>query len=339
VKLDLALLGLLSAERGTLERAELLGQLVEAGVAAPDARRTLERLLAAGLVRGERTIQLTSAGVAHFLDLHARIEAALGAPPSEDCPSVPWLTLVQTCWVDAISVNYAVDPRLLAAMLPAPLEPEIWKGTAWVQVLMSSLRDMRPQGMPSLFGWCFYQVSYRAAVQYRDQDGQLQRGGYFVRADTNHPVMRAVGLSLNEFRFHEFGECEMMMIRDGDTLTVGSDPAPGFEGGKLVGVLNTQDRSERPPEGSVWASLDELHQPLVECYDAFGVDRDNGWLYVLGIERAPWNARFVRLDSWYCELFDTGPLAGSRLDHVLHITECAYRWMPLRRVRLATTGG
>ena len=42
---------------------------------------------------------------------------------------------------------------------------------AWVQVLASRLREMRPQGAPPLFGVNFHQVSYRAAVCYRGAAG------------------------------------------------------------------------------------------------------------------------------------------------------------------------
>ena len=42
---------------------------------------------------------------------------------------------------------------------------------------------------------------------------------------------------------------------------------------------------------SAWRSLDELFEPLVECYDAFGIADDH--LYTLTIERGPWDARFA----------------------------------------------
>src|SRR5262249_42965424 len=152
-------------------------------------------------------------------------------------------------------------------------------------------------------------------------------------SETNHPVMRTVGNALAEFKFHEFGAAEVVMLRDGDRLTVGVDPEPA--NGELVGIFDTRPRSE-PPRGSVWRSLAELEEPLVECYDALGVDRENGWLYVLTIDRDPWNPRFVEPEQLYCEYFDRGPLGGgrSRLDSVLHFRECGYRWRPLRRERL-----
>jgi len=337
----LAILGALAASRVGMERADVLGALSAAGVDAGAASPELSALVSSGRVSARATwLELTPSGILDLLALHAEIERALDPSPplpeQEQCPSVPWLTAVQTCWIDALSINYRVDPAALAPLLPAPLEPEVHKGHGWVQVLMSSLRDMRPPGIPSLFGTCFYQVSYRAAVRYRDTVGAWRRGGYFVRSETNHPVMRAVGNALAEFKFHDFGAADMVMLRDGDHLTVGVDPEPGFPDGRLVSVVDTRPLAS-PPAGSLWSSLGELHEPLVECYDALGVDAAEGHLYILTIDRDPWNARFVAPANLYCEYFDTGPLGrgASSLDSVLHLEECRYRWRPLRRVALA----
>ena len=343
---ELAVLGALASAHATHTREELVAVLARAGIPRGDSERAIAALLARGHLTStgrDARLATTPPGIAAFLDAHAELEAALDitphAPTINDCPSVPWLTTVQTQWIDGVSLNYAVAPEALAQLLPAPLTPEVFHGSAWVQVLMSSLRDMRPQGMGAIFGVCFYQVSYRAAVQYRGQDGALRRGGYFVRSETNHPVMRSVGNRLTEFKFHHFGLADMVMIRDGENLTLGVEPlaAPeSSEGGRIVARLDTRPQTT-PPRGSVWRSLDELEQPLVECYDALGVDRQGGWLYLLTIDRDPWNARFVDPGSLYVEYFDTGALGGgvARFDSALHFRECAYRWRPLRRERLA----
>jgi uncharacterized protein YqjF (DUF2071 family) len=313
--------------------------LASAGVAEDEARRAVRNLRDRGwLIPRQAALHLSPEAVASLLDAYAQLATALDPSPTtpgqEDCPTVPWLTAVQTAWIDALSINYAVRPDALSALLPAPLEPEVFKGSGWVQVLMSSLRDMRPHGLPSLFGVCFYQVSYRAAVRYRNAEGQWRRGGYFVRSETNHPVMRTVGNALTEFKFHDFGAAEMVMLRDGDRLTIGVDPDPMRPGGKIVGMFDTRDLG-RPPEGSAWQSVDDLHDPLIECYDALGVDREGGYLYVLTIDRDPWKPHFVRPEQLYCDYFETGALGGAgRLDSVLHFAECRYRWRPLRRERL-----
>jgi uncharacterized protein YqjF (DUF2071 family) len=336
----LALLAALSAARRGLPRDELDRLLAGGGLEPAERAAALDGAAAAGhLAERDGRLELTQAGVLELLALHARIEAALDPSPDrpglDDCPSLPWLTTVQTCWIDAVSINYAVDPTALQRLLPPPLAPEIWKGSAWVQVLMSSLRDLRPQGLGALFGVSFYQVSYRAAVTYSDGGGAPRRGGYFVRSETNHPVMRTVGNALSEFKFHDFGLAEMVMLRDGDRLVLGVEPEAARPGGRIFGKLDTRPLAAAPP-GSVWGSLEELHEPLVECYDALGVDEEAGWLYVLTIDRDPWQARFVQPEQLYCEYFDSGALGGgaARLDSILHLRECAYRWRPLRRERL-----
>jgi uncharacterized protein YqjF (DUF2071 family) len=282
----------------------------------------------------------TALGHSALRETYATLERAQDVSPSsedmEECPSVPWLTQVQTVWMEALSLNYAVDPAVLSGVLPAPLEPELHRGTAWVQVLMSSLREMRPQGLAGLVGFNFYQVSYRAAVRYRNARGRWRRGGYFVRSETNDALMRRIGNALAEFKFHEFGEADMLMAREGDQLTFAVDPLPDFPGGRLVGVLDTRPLPG-PPLGSVWPSLKSLHEPLVECYDAFGVA--DGYMYVLTIDRGPWNAQFVKPVELYCEAMQDGLFAGhARLDSVLHLRNCPYRWRKLRREPIPAAG-
>jgi uncharacterized protein YqjF (DUF2071 family) len=335
-RIELLVLGALAASPEGLT-AEAL-----AGIAETEVRPTLDAL--GGRVRrhGSR-YRLTPEGLEALLRLHAELERAVDPsaprPGDQGAQSIPWLTTVRTCWVDALSFNYAVPRDALARLLPGPLEPEAWKGSAWVQVLVSSLRDLRPQGMPSLFGNNFCQVSYRAAVRYRSADGEWRRGGFFTRSDTNDAVMRAVGNRLSEFRFHDFGAVTATMLREGENLIVGIEPEAARPGGALVAVVPTV-ALPGPPPGSAWTSLAELHEPLVECYDAFGVDEAKGFVYVLTIDRDPWNPVFVEPRQIYSEYFDTGPLGacGARLDSVLHIRECEYRWRPLRRERLAREG-
>jgi uncharacterized protein YqjF (DUF2071 family) len=334
---ELAALVALAVEPLGLSREALLSRLEASGVARAAAAGALVALTGRGLVAEKAgALRPTAQGHEALRAVHAALERAQDVSPSttgmEECPSVPWLTQVQTTWVEALSLNYAVTPAALAKLLPAPLEPELHRGTAWVQVLMSSLREMRPQGLSGLLGFNFYQVSYRAAVRYRNAEGQWRRGGYFVRSETNDPLMRRIGNTLIEFKFHEFGEADMLMARDGERLTFAVDPVQGFPGGRLVGVLDTQPLATAPA-GSVWPSLEALHEPLVECYDAFGVA--DGFMYVLTIDREPWNARFVRPVELYCEYMQDGALAGhARLDSVLHLRECPYRWRPLRRERI-----
>lgn len=339
---EIAVLAALTGAPQGLRPDVLVATLSEAGVAATKALAACETLLEKREVAThEHVFVLTDEGARALLDVHAQIERAMDPSPStpgmEECPSLPWLTTVQTHWLDAVSLNYAVDPERLAALLPKPLEPEVHEGSAWVQLLVSRLRDMRPQGMPALFGVNFHQVSYRAAVAYRGHHG-TRRGGYFLRSETDHAVMRAVGNALVEFKFHDFEGAHISLSRKGDALALSIDPSDAKnKSGSVRATFDVRPLS-RAPAGSVWTSRERLLHALVDCYDAFGVDHDDrdGWIYVLTIDRDPWRATFVTPKEVSVPWMDHGPLGKTRLDSVLHIPNpCGYRWRPLRRERVS----
>jgi uncharacterized protein YqjF (DUF2071 family) len=332
---EIAVLGALAASPSGLDANELVSALADVGVDAEEALSACEALVARGClsIRGS-ALELLPRGGAELLGVHAAIERALDPSPStpgmEECPSLPWLTTVQTEWHDALSLNYAVRPEALAELLPAPLEPEVFHGSAWVQVLCSRLREMRPQGVPALFGVDFHQVSYRAAVRYTGRHG-VRRGGYFVRSETDHAVMRAVGNALVEFKFHDFEAARVSLSKEGSRLTFVSSPEGPLAETRVV--LDVSPGQVAPPT-SPWVSPPDLRAALVECYDAFGVD-PGGYVYVLTIDRDPWREVFARPLSVSVPWMERGPLAGARLDSALHIPlPCRYRWRPLRRERL-----
>ena len=334
---EIAVLGALAASPAGLRPNELVERLAEVGVEVDEAVAACETLVSRGEVssRGP-SLELSPRGGTALLAVHAAIERALDPSPStpgmEECPSLPWLTTVETAWLDAISLNYSVDPEALRSLLPRPLEPEIFHGRAWVQVLASRLREMRPQGVPALFGVDFHQVSYRAAVRYTGPHG-VRRGGYFVRSETDHAVMRAVGNALVEFRFHDFEAATIDLRKSSDQITFSVTPKGTSAQGNVRVVLDAR-AGQSPPKSSVWQSRAELREALVECYDAFGVD-PLGFVYVLTIDREPWRETFATPLSADVQWMDRGPLAGAILDSALHIPmPCRYKWRPLRRERL-----
>jgi len=154
------LLGALASARVDLSSEEILKILDHVGLPSKDCKKALNHLADEKLVKGkEGKYTLTQKGVASLLDYHASLEEAIDPninhETQEDCPSVPWLTLVKTRWIEAISINFSVSPDLMASLLPSPLEPEIHKDRAWVQVLISSLEDMRPEGGSSFIRFLF----------------------------------------------------------------------------------------------------------------------------------------------------------------------------------------
>jgi hypothetical protein len=83
-----------------------------------------------------------------------------------------------------ILVNYRVDPRVLAALLPAPFRPKVTHGFGMVGICLIRLKHVRPSFIPSWLGISSENAAHRAAVEW-DGNGGPCEGVYVRRRDTN----------------------------------------------------------------------------------------------------------------------------------------------------------
>ena len=70
-----------------------------------------------------------------------------------------------------ILVNYHVDPRVLAPLLPAPFRPKLIHGFGMVGICLIRLKDIRPKFLPPLLGISSESAAHRIAVEW-EQNGE-----------------------------------------------------------------------------------------------------------------------------------------------------------------------
>lgn len=83
-----------------------------------------------------------------------------------------------------ILVNYRVDPRVLAPLIPAPFRPKIVRGQGLVGICLIRLNHVRPAFLPAWFGISSENAAHRTAVEW-DENGLSREGVYVRRRDTN----------------------------------------------------------------------------------------------------------------------------------------------------------
>src|SRR5690349_20999009 len=91
-----------------------------------------------------------------------------------------------------ILVNYRVDPDVLAAMLPQPFRPQVVDGYGVAGICLIRLGQLRPQGFPRWLGIGSENAAHRVAVEW-DEGGQVRRGVYVLRRDTNSRLNTLAG--------------------------------------------------------------------------------------------------------------------------------------------------
>ena len=83
-----------------------------------------------------------------------------------------------------ILVNYRVDPRVLAPLVPAPFRPKIVRGEGLVGICLIRLKQIRPAFLPAWCGISSENAAHRTAVEW-DENGTTREGVYVRRRDTN----------------------------------------------------------------------------------------------------------------------------------------------------------
>ncbi|PYZ96208.1 hypothetical protein CR205_17770 [Alteribacter lacisalsi] len=95
-------------------------------------------------------------------------------------PEGPWF-MAQT-WKNLLFAHWPIDASVMRALLPEQLEPDIWKGTAWVGIVPFRMSGTRIRFLPSLpFASSFLELNLRTYVTFKGRPGV-----YFFCLDASH---------------------------------------------------------------------------------------------------------------------------------------------------------
>ncbi len=330
----LAVLTSVVSQRGVSARSlqELTGESAGAVSQAVDellAREWIERT-------GRDGFAVTVEGLGAFYRTLGEIRDTL--VPDQAAAMLPFT--IKTVWRECLCFNYAVDPDALRGLVPPAFDLVTRKGRALVSVTAAALSSLRPRGLPELVGQSFCHVTYRVVVRFKNAQGETRTGYDFSASVTNSEVLSRIGNSVTEFKFHGFRTGSITFLREGSKLVLGAE-VPGGDL-DLVATADTATGSDRPPAGSLFPDRAELDREVIDHSDAFGHEEGAGHVYVLRIDRDPWNYRFVEPAGLYMAYFRDGKHfdpSTATLDSVLHCQNVRYTWEPLRREALASVTG
>jgi uncharacterized protein YqjF (DUF2071 family) len=232
---------------------------------------------------------------------------------------------MRTVFRDCVLVNFAIDPAVMRGLLPAPIEPAIHDGAAYLSIVIARMDRMRPVFVPRRLGITYDQVVYRVVVRHRGEPGV-----FFLRSDANNRLMCLAGNALTFFRFNH-ADIEYRM--DGEILHVDVRPPPDH----CADIRASYDLGGTPdtmPRTSRFQNLAQAQRFLVELYTAFGHDPLTGAVSAIGIERGHWDIRVVndrRAGYRFIDGSARFPAGSARLDSIFYIEQVPYLWHTLQR--------
>ncbi|MGO8951216.1 MAG: DUF2071 domain-containing protein [Ktedonobacterales bacterium] len=237
---------------------------------------------------------------------------------------------MQTVFQDLLLLTFSVAPERLASLLPPPVHAYIRNGRSYISIVVGNMRGMRPGNVPEFLGTNYYQIVYRAVVRLYHRNGQVLPGVFFLRSDSNDPVMSYFGNRLSEFRFHYFHTGAIELFARGEDLLISVETKD--KGGDLVAHARDLGSAAElaPTEG--FTSLADEKETLVQLFHAYAYEPDRRLIYDLEIERGDWLLHRLDLREYFSAYFMETPFDAASASPVSHVytRQCSYIWKPMR---------
>lgn len=150
-------------------------------------------------------------------------------------PEGPWAW--RQSWLDLLFIHYEVDAGLLAKLLPAGIELDLFAGKAWIGIVPFRMAGVSKRGWPAPAWLCdFAEINVRTYVRHRAKSGV-----WFLSLDVMNPLV--AGFARTFFHLPYFsarmavrkqGEAWHYSVRRGerrfDAHFSGGTPAPSAPG-------------------------------------------------------------------------------------------------------------
>lgn len=216
---------------------------------------------------------------------------------------------IDQCWLLALRADY----DQLAAELTKPLEPVSFGGYGYLNVVVSHLSQMRPQGFPGFLGFSYWHVAYRIYARFRDIEGLA-----FLRSDADSPLMVWAGNLLSSFAFHQ-----AKVVVDGAMLEVSSEEAP-------LRIALDRAAPVTLPNGSPFIRPEAAAEALK--YKPVGLSVEGDRVDVLRITRdeAEWRSRLIQVSEASIPYLDR---FAPTLEICYEVEPIEYRWNRAERFR------
>ncbi|MCW1921530.1 DUF2071 domain-containing protein [Luteolibacter arcticus] len=229
-------------------------------------------------------------------------------------------------------VNYRVDPRAVAAVLPEGLRPKLHRGHAIAGICLIRLEDIRPRTLPAWAGINSENVAHRIAVLWEDDDGTTREGVFIPRRDTSSLANHLAGGRVfpGEHHLADFIVCD-----DKGIIEI---KARARDGGMTLSVSAEESDEFEFPASSCFRSLEESSAFFEAGSVGYSATKDGCRLDGIRLETYQWKVRPLAITNVTSSYFDDRalfPVGSAVFDHALIMRDMPHEWHGMEGRRLA----
>lgn len=219
---------------------------------------------------------------------------------------------IADCWL----FTYQTSVDAAKKYLPKHLQPVIFNGYAFWNVVISRLTEMRPKGTPSLIGIDYWHIAYRLYAYLHTDKGERIEGLYFVRSDCNSNLIAFAGNLLTDFQLR-VAEIKVQQHDHQIEFNIDSADAPAH-------IIIDRAREVIRPEYSAFNTLAEAKAALKYRPNGISVDKEgNANIVHITRDEDAWQSKLVNVikDDW-C-FFDDKDV---KLEICYQVAPITYQW-------------
>jgi len=219
-----------------------------------------------------------------------------------------------------ILVNWRVEPRVLARLLPEPFEPRLAHGWGIAGVCLIRLGHLRPSFVPQFLGVSSENAAHRIAVQWT-QDGERREGVWVHRRDTDSPLNALAGGRLFPGEHHR---ARFAVEEDGQRFAVEMASHDGQCSLSLVGL-----RAPTLSPSSTFRSLEEASRFFESGSLGWSPTSDPARFEGLELVTLGWSVQPLAVERVRSSLFDDRaafPEGSFAFDSALLMENLAHEW-------------
>jgi hypothetical protein len=219
-----------------------------------------------------------------------------------------------------ILVNWRVEPRVLARLLPEPFEPRLAHGWGMAGICLIRLGHLRPSFVPHFLGLSSENAAHRIAVQW-SEGGERRAGVYIHRRDTDSPLSALAGGRIFPGVHHR---ARFQVEEDGARFAVDMASQDGQSSLSLVGW-----RAPALNPTSAFRSLDEASHFFESGSLGWSPTADPTCFEGLELVTLGWSVQPLAIERVRSSLFDDRgafPEGSAVLDSALLMEDLAHEW-------------
>ena len=216
-------------------------------------------------------------------------------------------------------LTFAIPKEQIQHLIPECLHLDTFNNKwAFIAVAMVQTQNLRPKGIPPIFGSDFFLIGYRVFVRFKNNAGKNLRGLYILKSETDKKKMKFFG---NIFTHYNYTTTDISQVKQGSTIEISS-----IKSGFKILVENTRNDNLLLPGGSPfpdWKAARRFAGPLPFTFSY--MPDSNKVLIIEGV-RENWTPTPLKVLSYNFSFLDKMKFTEIKLANAFTIENIPYHW-------------